>query len=480
MNSAITIPNRYESLVQTFGNEVRPLIVPVDADLAVLLRLRELARVQAGGVVAFLLGASGIGKTTTVHAASVHHPQEFTSVCSVPPTIRLRDVAGWLQSNLPAIVEGVTIPVLFDGREVSDDDVGLKQFLTALNQILRRRSDVLFLWPTTDAGWHSAIRETARSIGGTNLVPDGADHTVTGPDKKDWATALDRLLLQFGKTVHDVGLAADLVGKLVSEASTIGDYLTRISSLVAERVTKQRQSKRLPRLVICVTSSGEVAGEANRIRRAGTQALAAEPLLGYSPRSEAGKWWAERNKNPLHHLGYMLSLFDARLVTMTASAVAHSVLQHGAPDLQKLATDSGARLDKGNASRTIRASEAARFFRGEEIPEFTSGKKGKTSDATEKAFAAVQAVSVKRHKAINEAIIRMIATEVSEPDLGQSRFEVSHDQNVITDVVIPSGADTMCFEFHHLSDANCKAATMSSYIMDKLRGYAWHHNLIPR
>lgn len=480
MTSAITIPNRYESLVQTFGNEVRPLIVPVDADLGVLLRLREQARVQAGGVVVFLLGASGVGKTTTVHAASVHHPQDFAPVCSVPPTIRLRDVAGWLQSHLPAIVEGVTVPVLFDGREVSDDDVGLKQFLTALNQILRLRSDVVFFWPTTDSEWHRSIREMARSIGGSNLVPDGADHSVVGPDKKDWATALDRLLLQFGKTVDDVGLAADVVGQLVGKTSTIGAFLTEISSLVAERVTKQRLSKRLPRLVVCVSSSADVAGEANRIRRAGTQALAAEPLLGYSPRSEAGKWWAERNKSPLHHLGYMLSLFDARLVTMTASAVVHSILQHGAPDLKKHTTDAGARLDKGNAGRTIRASEVVRFFRGEEIPEFTSGKKGKTSEATEKAFAAVQAVSVNRHKAINEAIIRMVATAVATPDLEQSRFEVSHDQNVITDVVIPSGADDICFEFHHLSGANCKAATMSSYIMDKVRGYAWHHNLIPR
>ena len=38
----------------------------------------------------------------------------------------------------------------------------------------------------------------------------------------------------------------------------------------------------------------------------------------------------------------------------------------------------------------------------------------------------------------------------------------------------------MYFEFHHLSIANCKAASMASYIMDKLRAYAFHYNILSR
>jgi len=480
MERSIRIPNRFESLHELFGAEYRPLIVPVEQDIRALVRLREQADVQGGGVLCFLLGETGVGKTTAIYSASVNLPEVFAPVVSVPSTVELRSASDWLQDNVPAAQRGLATLVLFDGREVSDDEVGLQQFLSGLNQFLRRRQDIVFVWPTTDARWHRTLSNIASRIGGTNLVPSEATVNIAGPSRSDWSTALDRILLQFDKTIADLGLGSDFVAAAVERASTIGAFLTEMGGVVAERVVKKRESKRLPQLVFVVTSNGDVSGEANRLRRAGTQSLASEPLLAYSPRSEAGKWWAQRNSNPSHHLGYITSLFDARLVTMSASAVVYACLSHGEEDLVALAQDAGARPDRGNAGRTIKASELMRFLLGEAIPEFTTGRKGKVQTSTIEAYKAIQAVSIKRHKAINEAICALVAEHLDEPEVKGRSFEVGYGGNIVTDAVLEVGEQQFHIEFHHVSDKNCRAAVMSSYIMDKLRGYAWHHQLIPR
>ncbi|WP_267095267.1 ATP-binding protein [Xanthomonas sacchari] len=466
---------------EAFGQEIRPLIVPIDKDLHSLQALSDIAKVQNGGLLCFILGSTGVGKTTAIHSAAVHMPETFAPVVKVPPEIRFRDVTDWLSANLAGPEGHRSTLVLFDGRELSDDDVGIRQLLSALNQLLRRRPDVLFCWPTTDKDWHTSLRNTAETVGGANFVPKESDLFVSGPPEGEWPTVLERLLLQFGKTYDDVGIAQDVVGRFCAESKTIGDFLTQVGRVIAERITKTRYIKRLPQIVFVVTSSGDVVGEANRIRRAGTQSLAPEPLLGYSPRSEAGKWWNERNRTSDHHLGYIISLFDARLVTMTASAMVYSCLHSGTPDLEKAATDQGARADKGNARRIIEASEIYRFLKGEQIPEFTTGKKGGHQESTAKAYAAAQAMSAKRHKAINQALCRLTKSYLPDMAYDEERhFEVSHGGNLITDAMIQYAGRPYSLEFHHLSEAQCAAAGMASYIMEKLRTYSWHHQLIPR
>ena len=92
MSSAITIPNRFESLQAEF-NEYRPLIVPIEEDLKAYMRLRERARLQNGGLLCFLLGPSGIGKTTSAHSAVVNAPEIFTRVVLVPHEVDFREPA---------------------------------------------------------------------------------------------------------------------------------------------------------------------------------------------------------------------------------------------------------------------------------------------------------------------------------------------------------------------------------------------------
>src|SRR6266536_1555342 len=242
MADTLRIPNRFESLQEIFGQNVRPLIVAIDEDLHAFNELRERARVQNGGLLAFLLGRTGVGKTTAVHSAAINMPDAFAPVVAVPGTVPFRDALGWVTANVPPPINGKTTLVLFDGREVSDDEIGVKQFLSGLNQFLRRRADVVFCWPTTDPAWHIALRKLAETIGGSNFAPAEGDYEIQGPPAAEWPTVLERLLLQFGKTSDDVGVTKDVIGELCAASSTVGDFLTRIGAIVAQRVARTRES----------------------------------------------------------------------------------------------------------------------------------------------------------------------------------------------------------------------------------------------
>lgn len=243
--------------------------------------------------------------------------------------------------------------------------------------------------------------QNRRKHWGRELLPERNRLSRKGPEKQDWPTVLDRLLLRFQKSLDDVGMSSSLVDDLVSNEETIGDFLGQISFAISERLSDKQKTNKLPQLLFVISSSGDVTGEANRIRRAGKQVLAAEPLLGHSPRSEAGKWWTQRNHDPNHHLGYIISLFNATLVTMTPSSVVHACMLCGANDLRAAVIKVGIQPNKGSAGQSLKASELYRFLSGNSVPEFTTGKKGKAQASTLSAYADIQALSSKRHKAIN-------------------------------------------------------------------------------
>ena len=235
----------------------------------------------------------------------------------------------------------------------------------------------------------------------------------------------------------------------------------------------------LPAVLFVVTSTSEVVGEANRLRRAGTFLLKAGELLAYSPRSNAGRWWRERLAVPEHHLGYIISLFSARLATMTPSSVAYACAEFADDSLRAGLKDAGIGRHRSNADRTLRNTDFYRLLANQTTSELTSTHKGRTAEATGNAYAFLQGQSATRHKVINQAICSLVDRNVETVDAAKAEFEVNQgEQGLYTDVVLPWNGDDTCVEFHHAKEA--RASAMASYIMEKLQYYAIHYNLIPR
>jgi alpha-D-ribose 1-methylphosphonate 5-triphosphate synthase subunit PhnG len=177
----------------------------------------------------------------------------------------------------------------------------------------------------------------------------------------------------------------------------------------------------------------------------------------------------------------MIALFQARLVTMTPSSVVYSCLEYGDEDLKRVATEQGMRRSGSNARTTFKNTDFYRLVIGEPSTELTSSIKGRNAASTLAAHAAVQELSAKRHKAINQAICQLAEEVVPDFAASQGHFEVDlGEQDTFTDAVVPLAGEDLYLEFHHLSGAHCRAASMAAYIMAKLRTYAWHHNVIPR
>ncbi|MFJ4591070.1 hypothetical protein [Kitasatospora sp. NPDC088861] len=442
--------------------------------------LRRTAEIQSGGLLAFLSGLSGCGKTTSVWSASINMADRFERVVSVPATVPLREVAQWMGENISQPTEK-SILVLMDGREASDDTVGLRQFMASLNQFLRSRSDIIVCWPTTNDDWKGELIQLARSVGGSSLTPASADISISGPPKEQWSDVLERLFIQLDQRLEDLGMGGETIASSIASSNSVGEFLAAIRDAIAERVDHVQVTRDLPEILFVVTSTSPVVGEANRLRRAGTMILKAEELVGYSPRSEAGKWWQERNSDPSHHLAYVISLFRAKLVTMTPSSVVYSILEYGPGDMREVIREKGVNKSPANADTTFKSTDFYKYITGAGVNELTSTTKGKTSDSILGAFDVIQGSSARRHKAINQAICALAEKNVPEFKASLGGFEVNlGEQDIYADAVISIGFDDIHLEFHHLSDAHCRAASISAYIMKKLRAYSNHYNITPR
>jgi hypothetical protein len=476
----VKIPTRFEHILGDDRLSSTPLIVRVPQDMKQFDILRRTTEIQGGGILAFLSGASGCGKTTSVWSASINMSDRFELVLPVPATVPLREVGNWLQDNVPPKTDK-SLLILMDGREASDDTVGLRQFMATLNQLLRSRQDMIVCWPTTSEEWKQELISMAQMVGGSSLTPNSANVTISGPPKDAWNDVLERLFIQLDQRLEDLGMSPESVSRAVDESKAVGDFLATVRDEIASRVDMVQISRDLPEILFVVTSTSAVVGEANRLRRAGSMVLKAEELVGYSPRSESGKWWQERNKSPQHHLAYVISLFRAKLATMTPSSVVYSIAEYGPEDMRTALRDKGISKSPANADTTFQSTDFCKFINGAGINELTSTIKGKTSESVLSAFAYIQQLSARRHKVINQSICALAEKNVPGFAASRGTFEVNlGDQDTYADAVITLDERELHLEFHHLSDAHCRAASIAAYIMKKLRVYANHYNITPR
>jgi len=294
-----------------------------------------------------------------------------------------------------------------------------------------------------------------------------------------WLTALERLLVQLDQQLDDLAIERSTLDQVVATPPTLGEFLQRVGALVVDRVQRVQLTRQLPAVTFVVTSTSGVGGEANRIRRVSTYFLKADELLGYSRRSRAGLWWIERNRTPEHHLGYVISLFQARLLTMTPSSVVYACAEFGDEQLRAAVKATGMGRSPTNADRTLRNTDFYRLVAQAPSPELTATPKGKTSASTARAFGAIQALSSTKHKAINQCICRLAERNVPDFKASLGEFEVDlGDRQVYADAVVPTGLGDLNFEFHHIAEPSVSA--MSAYIMGKLQEYAIRFNIIPR
>lgn len=169
----------------------------------------------------------------------------------------------------------------------------------------------------------------------------------------------------------------------LENSNTLGEFLEEIGDVVADRVSEIRKDNDIPELVFIVTSGKDLESEANRLRRAGSHVLKANELRSYSPKSEPGKFWRSRGKQSAHeNLGYIITLFNAKLLTIKSTAVNYSCKFYGNKELKKYAPESGMVMQKPNGKKAVMSTDLYKVIVNEMPEELTSTPKGHISDET--------------------------------------------------------------------------------------------------
>jgi len=469
------LPTRFEPLLRTFGERTKMTFVPQDADLAQIKVFLAAAESSGQGKMLLLRAESGTGKSTFVHSLEVFLADKVSSVIRLPlpHELSVQDIPGYV-AKLPANNKFTIIN--FDGREAPHfDESEYRTFLVGLNGVLRSRHDLIVMWPITDASFADKITTIMIKVGGRSAFSGNGIYAMSGLPKEKFPLALEKIMQVANWRIDDAAITQQEVEQFIENSTNLGGFLDELQLLISKRFDTGDMGIIFPTLSICISSNEEKLRETCRgLRRADSFYIEASRLLMYTKKSNVAEWWQNRSSSLKSALPHVIALFNAQLISISASAVVHAVQQFGPAELQALVT--GVRADRGNAGRVIESSELVRFIKGEPVDNREYGSNVK--DETKISYDKIQEKSETHHKTINEAIIKLILH--NGYTLNNLQYESTLISGLQTDVSYSSERGTIALELHHKATSECTSNKLAIYVLEKLKEYAINYGLADR
>jgi hypothetical protein len=462
--------------MNTFGERAKMTFVPPDEDLDAIKRFVASAQSAMQGKLLFVSATSGSGKSTFVHSLEVFLADKVASVVRLPAPYELpvEGIAAYL-SKIPLSTKFTVVN--FDGREAPYfNEPEYQTFLGALNGILRARKDILVVWPVTDREFANKLVQLMEKVGGRSAFGVSPILELNGIKKARFPLVLEKILQVANWRLEDAAISNTEVDELAATSDRIGVFLDKLQSLITQRFDIGEIGIDFPTLVAVITTSEPKIRETVRsLRRADSYYIEASRLLMYTKKSNVAEWWGNRATSLRSALPHVIALFNAQLVSMSPSAVVHSVLQSKVPDLEKLVT--GVRADRGNARRVMESSELFKYLNGQGIDNREYGSS--VRDETFSSYDKIQQESEVRHKAINKAILDLAtATGVS---LSSLEYEKNLVPGLQSDAAYKDNSgNTVAIEFHHKAATEATNNKIAIYILEKLKEYAINFGLAER
>lgn len=477
VNIKITsLPTRYEPLISAFGEKARTTFVSPDEDLADLKRFLASAESSGQGKIMFVTAKSGAGKSTFIQSLEVFLADRVETVLRLPLPHELE--VGRIPGYLAKVKRSEKFTIVnFDGREAPYfNEPEYQTFLGALNGLLRSRRDLVILWPVTDMTFADRMIELLEKIGGRSAFAIKAQHILNGVAKSRYSIVLDKILQIANWRLDDAAISASEVEGLIMESDRIGEFLDRLQSLISQRFDVGEMGVQFPTLVLAVSSSDQKIRETMRsVRRADSYYIEASRLLMYTRRSNVAEWWASRATDMRSALPHVVALFNAQLVSLSASAVVHSIARFGTGDLKTLVE--GVRVDKGNARRVMGYSELYKYIAGGSLDNREYGTNVK--EDTTASYDRIQAASASSHRNINKAILDLV--QDCDIPLDGLQYETALVNGLQTDAAYDNAtASKIAIEFHHKAASEATQNKISIYILEKLQEYAINYGLATR
>lgn len=477
----VTVPTRYEGLLEAVGPQgLGQVLLESEPDLNVIKEALVEVKSAGQGKLLFLLGGTGVGKTTLAASTQIYLASHVSRVLTPPPDyeLPLNELPSWLNKNVDANdrKRGVVV-VNLDGRELPATDPTARQAaMVNLNAYLRRTSNLLAVWPVVNRPFAQDLLRLLEEVGGKSAITRQQIHEVAGLPKSRYFDALQLLLSATGTRLEDAAVTRQEAENLVPTADSIGDFMRAVHDLVVQRYDIGDLGTRLPRVSVIVTSNGD-SSDACRMLRRGSKYLAdPERLLQFSRANVADDWRTSAQRNARHGLPFIASLFEVRLLNLTGSMVVNACAFSPDQRLRDAVRQHYPNPVKSNAANTMESSSLVRSLTDKED---VGPAGGAASAEVTKAYPAVQALSKEAHKAINEAIVKVLTDQLSLslPDL-RFEFQPHQHESLQVDCWFARGDRPETLEFTHRQADQLTPAGISSYTLGKLRDYARDYGLL--
>jgi hypothetical protein len=164
----------------------------------------------------------------------------------------------------------------------------------ALNNLVRGRPDLLFLWPTTDERWRDRLVTTARTFGSASFCPNDGVFAIDGPSKSQWIEAVSLILEQLGSSWDEFGINEASARQMAEMLSTLGDFFTAINQTRVDQEEFSGNVTGLPEVVFVISSHSQVVSDVARLRNPQTYKLRTDEVVQSARLSEPGKFWRTR------------------------------------------------------------------------------------------------------------------------------------------------------------------------------------------
>ncbi|MGY6240728.1 hypothetical protein ACW910_25120 (plasmid) [Burkholderia ambifaria] len=477
----VTVPTRYESLVDAVGPQnIGQVLLESQVDLTAVKEALVEVTSAGQGKLLFLLGETGVGKTTLATSCQLYLATHVSKVVTPPPDyeLPLSELVSWLSKNvINGDRERGVVVVNLDGRELPAVDAAARQAaMVNLNAYLRRTKNVLALWPVINRDFAEDLVGVLEEVGGKSALVRRQIYKVSGVPQSRYFDALQLLLSVTATRLEDAAVTRSEAEGLAAQASTIGDYMRLVHDLVVSRYDIGDVGAKLPRVSIVVSSNGD-SSDACRMLRRGSKYLAdPERLLQFSRANVADDWRKFASRNARHGLPFITSLFEVKLLNLTGSMVVNACAFSADEGLRDVVRGHYPNPVKQNATNTMNKSSLVRSLSDHE----DVGPAGASvSEQVSMAYLAVQKLSKEKHKVINESIVNVLTEQlkISLPDL---RFEYQPHENEALQVDCWFQRDTRpeTLEFTHRQADELSAASISSYTLGKLMDYARDYGLI--
>ena len=470
-----SLPSRYEPLIGLFGEGAKNTFVKQTEDLQEIVRLINQIKSAYQGKLQFIYSEteSGAGKTTFIQSLDSFLPNLVESV------IRVTDDGGdSLDTILTSIRNSDVTEKLkvfnLDGHEsfiYTDEEY--RNFLVQLNKLLRTRQDIFVLCAVNHFLFAERIVSILRSVGGNSPFGNNPIYRMRGLLSTQFTSVLEGILKIANWQLEDAALSWDEIENVTKNSSNIGEYLDKVQAAIAQRFNIEEIGFEPPQVIFALSSGkAEIRETCRSVRRADSFYLEASRLLMYTTKSNVVEWWHTRNTQSKTSLSYVISLFNAQLVSLSGSAVVHAVHNFGFEELSSLIV--GVTKNLGNAQTTIKSTELYKYSIGEGADRNIYGKPAKNE--TVSSYYKIQEKSKEKHKEINMAIMGLI--EKAEGGFVNTKYE-SSEKGLLVDVVTEINYLPCFIEFHHKSEAETNENKISIYILEKLKEYAINYHISP-